>query len=358
MPRVAFYAPLKPPNHPVPSGDREMARNLITAIAAGPAKVDLVSELRIYDGAGDADTQSRLLALADAESRRLIHDLATDKPQLWVTYHNYYKSPDLIGPTVTRALNIPYVQIETSRAKRRLNGPWARFATAAEAASDAADLIFYLTQLDQQALQRDRPDMQTLAHLRPFLPLASLPECSDKPDAPMLVAAMMRSGDKLASYRIIAETLAQLSTPDWHLNIAGDGPARPQIEALMARFAPRVQFLGQLDRDGMAQAYSAASLFLWPGVNEAYGMVYLEAQAAGLPVVAQDRNGVRDVLLPGNYPHPDAGPKALARQIDTLLGDPAKRTDRGQCGRRMVAEKHLIGAATDSFWSAVKGIRE
>lgn len=354
MTHVAFYAPMKPPTHPNPSGDREMARNLMTAIAAGPSTVDLVSELRVHDSAGNPDEQARLRMLAEAEANRLIQELSAKNTRLWVTYHNYYKAPDMIGPTVARALNIPYIQIESSRAKSRLNGPWSAYATAAETASDAADLIFYPIQLDLQTLKRDQTTHQKLALLRPFLPITALPANTYRPDGPMLTVGMMRERDKLESYTLIADTLAGLQATDWLLNIVGDGPARPQIEALMKPFGDRVRFLGQLDRQAVSTAYSEASVFLWPGVNEAYGMVYLEAQAAGLPVVAQDRDGVRDVVLPGAYPLPGDGPQALARDLDQLLADADQRSLRSIAGRVMINDNHLIGAATHSFWSAVR----
>ena len=282
-----------------------------------------------------------------------MRDLSANDTRLWVTYHNYYKAPDMIGPGVAGALNIPYVQIESSRAKSRLSGPWAGYAAAAEIAADAADLIFYPIQLDLQTLKRDQTAHQQLALLRPFLPITALPENPYKSDGPILAAGMMRQRDKLDSYALIAETLANLQTSDWHLNIAGDGPARAQVEALMAPFGDRVRFLGQLDRKDMVAAYAEASVFLWPGVNEAYGMVYLEAQAAGLPIVAQDRDGVRDVIVAGTYPSPEDGPQALAVELDRLLGDPALRLLRSDAARAMIGKNHLLGAATDSFWSAV-----
>ncbi|MGB0914249.1 MAG: glycosyltransferase family 1 protein, partial [Phaeobacter italicus] len=65
--RIAFYAPMKSPRHPVPSGDREMARNLITRLEATGAAVSLCSELRIFDKTGSAQTQETLRAKAKAE---------------------------------------------------------------------------------------------------------------------------------------------------------------------------------------------------------------------------------------------------------------------------------------------------
>ena len=343
--RIAFFAPMKAPDHETPSGDREMARNLMTALRATGAKVDLASDMRIYDGAGDPWQQSALMEAAKPEIARLTEEFAQDAPSIWVSYHNYYKSPDLIGPPVCAALNIPYVQIETSRARKRLSGPWAGFARVAEEACDAAELVFYMTVHDQETLERDRPDGQRLVHLPPFLPLEDLPASSSLDSSDIFAAGMMRAGDKLASYQLVAETLALLDDQPMRLRIAGDGPMRREVEKLMAPFGDKVRFLGRLDAEQMARAYSNASLFFWPGVNEAYGMVYLEAQAKGLPVVAQDRPGVRDVLAPGDHPAPKDGPQAMAKTIRSLLNDAALRAERGRQSRAHVAENHLLATA-------------
>lgn len=347
--RIAFYAPMKSPRHPVPSGDREMARNLSTIIQAGGATVDLVTELKVFDKRGDTQAQALLRQKAALEVERLLAEMPP--ADLWVTYHNYYKAPDLIGPAVARARAIPYVQIESTRAMRRLDGPWADFAQSAHDAADAADVIFYLTANDLITLERERFGDQTLAPLPPFLPIDALPHPSTL-DGPMLSVGMMREGDKLASYQIIADSLAGLKG-DWHLQIVGDGPARPQVEALMAPFGQRVDFLGERSRAELAQIYSQASLFLWPGVNEAFGMVYLEAQSHGLPVVAQDRPGMRDVLAPGIYPAPDAGVAALTQHLQQLLGAPDLRQQLGAQARDRIAETHLAPAASARFWATV-----
>src|SRR3712207_2979896 len=72
--RIAFYAPLKPPDHPVASGDRAMARALIAALTIGGHDVGAVSAFRSYDS-GCAHRQERLrtvgLRLADRIARRI-----------------------------------------------------------------------------------------------------------------------------------------------------------------------------------------------------------------------------------------------------------------------------------------------
>ena len=342
--RLAFYAPLKAPDHPVPSGDRTMARSLLAAFAGMGIDVTQPSDLRSRDGRGDATVQSDIMAKSTAALPDLIAQGRAEGWQAWLTYHNYYKAPDLLGPHVAQALGIPYLLIEATRAKKRLTGPWANFAAAAEAATDAAQTVFYLTKRDAEALKRDAPSSQHLIHLRPFLNRADLPKPSQL-NGPILSVGMMRHADKLASYEIIAQTLVLLPVGTWHLNIAGDGLARAEVAALMAPFGDAVTFLGALDEAALTQAYQSASIFFWPGVNEAFGLSYLEAQAAGLPVVAQDRPGVRDVLAPGDYPLPDAGPKPLADRLSALLNNPSSKKTASQTALAHIDAHHLLPAA-------------
>lgn len=342
--RLAFYAPMKAPDHPVPSGDRSIARALLSTLRLVGTEVDLASRLRSREGKGDPARQREIEEAAKEEVARLVDAPEAGAWQAWITYHNYYKAPDLIGPPVAKALGIPYVQIESTRARKRLTGPWAGFARQAEAAADAAQLIFYFTQRDAETLQRDAPEEQRLVHLRPFLDRADLPMQSEL-SGPMLSVGMMREGDKLASYRIIAETLDEMADLDWRLDIAGDGPPRGQVEALMQPFGDRVRFLGMLDAERLQRAYRKASLLLWPGVNEALGMVYLEAQAAGVPVVAQDRPGMQELLAPAAYPAIAEGAQGLARMAKAYLRNAALRQEAGRVARAHVQAHHLLPAA-------------
>jgi glycosyltransferase involved in cell wall biosynthesis len=159
----------------------------------------------------------------------------------------------------------------------------------------------------------------------------------------------MRHGDKLASYRILAAALAGLQHVPWTLDIAGDGEARGETERLFEPFAGRVRFHGQVEnRAKLGALYEGADLFVWPAVNEAYGMVLLEAQMFGCPVVAGAYGGVPSVVKdaetgllasPGDV-------TAFAQAILALLEDRERRRRLGAAARRFVAEERgLEGAA-------------
>src|SRR5215468_5087293 len=100
--RIAFYAPLKPPTHPVPSGDRRVARLLMAAFGRANHRVELASRFRSRDGVGDPVRQQALAELGHHLARRLARQYQArppaERPELWFTYHVYYKAPDWLGP--------------------------------------------------------------------------------------------------------------------------------------------------------------------------------------------------------------------------------------------------------------------
>jgi glycosyltransferase involved in cell wall biosynthesis len=345
--KLAFYAPLKPADHPTPSGDRAMARAVLSALADAGYDALVASDLRSFEPGGRTTAQQHLMAQAAAEIERLIQLGQRQNWAAWVTYHTYYKAPDLVGPQVSAALGIPYVLIEATRAKKRLGGPWDAFAKASEAACDAADAIFYLTERDAQALRRDAPDGQRILHLHPFLDRADLPPKSTHQGG-MLSIGMMRKGDKLASYKLIAETLALLPSYMQHIDIVGDGAARSEVELLFEPFYDAVTFHGALPASAIDALYGQAKLLFWPGVNEAFGMTYLEAQSAGVPVVAQHRPGVCDVTL-GPQPPVEDGPAGMAKAIQKLIQDADHHHHQSADARAMISQHHLRPAAAQTL---------
>jgi hypothetical protein len=152
---IAFYAPLKAPDHPVPSGDRRMAGLLMAALRAAGHDVMLASRLRSYEGQGDAASQAEIRAAGEAEAQTLIERFydAEPPPQAWFTYHLYHKAPDWLGPTVSRALAIPYVVAEASFAPKQAQGPWTEGHAAVAAALGRAGAVLAVTEDDRAGLR-------------------------------------------------------------------------------------------------------------------------------------------------------------------------------------------------------------
>ena len=299
--RIAFYAPMKPPDHPTPSGDVRVARLLIAALRQAGSRVELASRLRTWDGGGDERRQARLAKIGARSAERLIQRYKRAprgaRPDLWFTYHLYHKAPDWLGPAVARALEIPYVVAEASYAPKRAGGPWDRGHRAVAAALGQADVVFHLNTRDSACVDPLLKPGARAVRLPPFLDVKTFAGPPDRApfdrlgvqrNVPVLLAvAMMRPGDKLASYRVLAAALRQLLDRPWCLIVVGDGPARAEVEAAFSGLpADRVRLIGTVNAEALPPLYRAADIFIWPAVNEAFGMAILEAQAAGLPVVA------------------------------------------------------------------------
>lgn len=366
--RLAFYAPMKPPGHPSPSGDRQMARLLWAALTRAGHEMELASTFRSWDGRGDPVRQRRIAELGRRIAARIVRRYrerpVADRPQLWFTYHLYHKAPDWLGPVVTRVLGIPYVVAEASFAPKRTDGRWALGHDAAARAIAAADLIVVVNGTDQECLLPLVREPGRLQRLAPFIDARSFFRAgadragqrwtiAQKLDldlrAPVLATvAMMRGGDKLRSYRVLGGALARIMDRPWTLLVAGDGPARDEARAALSPLGERVRWLGLVGQDELPAVCAAAEIYVWPAVNEAYGLAFLEAQAAGAPVVAGRYGGVAEVVRDR-----DTGllaavgdAAAFAAGVACLLDDAALRTAMSRRAVEHVRRRHDLPAAS------------
>jgi glycosyltransferase involved in cell wall biosynthesis len=164
----------------------------------------------------------------------------------------------------------------------------------------------------------------------------------------LVTVAMMRPGAKLASYRLLAEALTLVGSPGWELVVIGDGPARADVEAAFAAFGPdRVRLVGFQSAEQVAAWLRSSDLFVWPGIDEAFGIAPIEAQACGVPVVAGDGLGVATVVAAGRtgllVPLGDAS--AFAAAVRRLMSDEPLR-------RRMASEATIYAQSRHSLPAA------
>jgi glycosyltransferase involved in cell wall biosynthesis len=353
--RVLVHCPLKPPDHPVASGERTVARLILRALERAGCRPELVSRLRMLEREGDPDRMASLAAEAEAEADRVVGAErgrpASERAGAMLTYHCFYKAPDVLGPHVARALGIPYLVAEGSRAPKRAAGRFAAGHRLAEAALDGADAILVMNEADREMLELARPPGQLLPAFPPFLDLDEWPKPAhrERRETPrLLVVAMMRTGDKLASYRILAEALAHCTDRPWILDAVGDGPARREVEQLLQPFGERVHFAGAVEYGApLARHYAEADLLVWPAVNEAFGMVFLEAASQGCPALAGDFGGVRAMVQDGLSGRvvPGGDAAAFAAALSGMLDDRAGLDRLGREARVFVERERGIDAA-------------
>ena len=351
MKRVLLYAPMNPlvPGAP-PSGDRAMTGLLARALETIGYRAEPASPLRAYEGKGDAAQQSAIAEAAKPEISALIARHRADPPALWLTYLSYYKSPDHLGPHVAKALGIPYVIVEASHAPKRVIGDFAAPYAAAKFALESADAVIAMTDHDAAMLQQVVAP-ERLHRLPPFIDAARFRGLARKSGLTPLIlsVAMLRPGKKLANFPLIASALARIADLKWFYVVAGGGAGEAEARAAFANFPrDRVTFMGAVPPEAMPALYARADLYLWPGLKEAYGLSYLEAQASGLPVVACQTAGVPAVVEQGRggLLSPAGDAEALAQSLRILLLNRQTRDIMGEVAAEFVhGERDIAHAA-------------
>lgn len=359
--RIAFYAPLKSPDHSTPSGDRQMGRLLFRALQDCGHEVEIVTHFRAYLRQPSDAAWTDMLEAADREIGRIAAAWSgLGAPDLWFCYHPYYKSPDLLGPRLAERFGLAYITAEASYSERRNIGSWAEAQARVADAVAGAQLNLCFTRRDRDGLTEALPHAR-LAMLPPFIDSAPF-GAAPAPDAAgrLVSVAMMRPGDKFDSYDALARALSLLADLPWTLHVAGDGEARDRVHGLFEGWlAKRVEWLGALPPERIPDLLAGGGIFVWPGRGEAYGLAYLEAQAAGLPVVAQRTAGVPEVVEDGETGllTPEGDVAAFAAAIRNLLRDGDCRRRMAANARRRVLRRHSLAGTSSLLRQALQSIQ-
>lgn len=152
---------------------------------------------------------------------------------------------------------------------------------------------------------------------------------------------------------------AMRGLPHARLAVIGEGPEGEKLQRLAVDFdvADRIEFLGELPDPEVVAHLHAADLFILPShlPSEAYGLVQIEAMAAGLPVVSTDlptgvpfvnQHGVTGLVVP------PADDQALAAAIAELLGDTSRRLAMAEAAHRRAREMFSVAAMVDGVEAA------
>jgi glycosyltransferase involved in cell wall biosynthesis len=158
---------------------------------------------------------------------------------------------------------------------------------------------------------------------------------------------------------VLLKAASQLSIINYQLSIIGDGDMRAYYEKLVLELgiADRVNFVGNVDNEGLAEYYLNSDVLVLPSINqgEAFGLVLLEAMASGKPVIASRLPGVRSVFEDGKqgFLVKPGDILDLAEKLKIILNDSSLAQMMGKAGRKLVEEKYTwekVGERLDDIY--------
>jgi phosphatidyl-myo-inositol dimannoside synthase len=298
-----------------------------------------------FDSAGELEVQR--IGWRDGRRHRLkvVHLNASalrigagSRPRAVISGHAVTAPAATAVARLTGAPSIQYLHADEARHRPRLVSFAVRRADAVVAVSGHAREAALAAGADP-------------AHVEVVLPGVDPPsDVSAEPAPQPTVITVARLSDRYKGHDTMlrAMPLVRAEVPDARWLVVGDGPLRAELEAAAeaAGLAEAVSFTGSVPDEERDRLLASAHVFAMPsrlppeGVGgEGFGIVYLEAAARGLPVVAGDVAGPRDAVVDG-----DTGllvdpedPAAVAGALSSLLAEPTRATALGEAGRRRAA---------------------
>ena len=133
--------------------------------------------------------------------------------------------------------------------------------------------------------------------------------------------------DKIKGVTYLIQAMEKI---DAKLVIVGDGVLRSELEEQAKTFGDKVHFMGAVEHSKLAEIYSEADVFVAPsitmenGATEGFGLVFIEAMAAGIPVIGTKTGGIKDIIIDGETGYFVKGKDsdAIAERVNFLLENP------------------------------------
>jgi glycosyltransferase involved in cell wall biosynthesis len=363
--RIAFHAPRASYLRPGLSGDKVLVARLLEALRERGHEVEIVSCVNARDLWRRRAPARRLLSEAIAVRQRM----RRFRPEGWLVFNPSNSNPDLFGWWQHPSR---YVLINTdvgggSRLPRRWRLPFALAHRRSLARADA------IAACDPGALARLRS--LGLGDRSFLIPLAGRTQGRRlrKADARRQLGLPQRSPIVLCVSRLtvgrasgrppktemVVETLRALAElpSQASLVIVGDGPGRERVERTVQEFglSDRVRLEGRTD----AQPYFAAcDVFAFPHPDDRPYLAVLEAQAAGLPVVAMRQKATAAIVDAGRTGLLAANLPEFRSHLAALIGDSDRREAMGQAARAYVARSHSIDVRVEQLEALLSDARK
>ena len=165
---------------------------------------------------------------------------------------------------------------------------------------------------------------------------------------------------RLKNHSALITALADLP-PHVHLTIVGDGPLRTELEqhAADTGVAPRVTFTGRVPAAEVRERMRSSTILVHASWSETFGLVYVEAAVAGLPVLTTDHATAR-WLVPRYVPGLVTPPTEIAEGVRRLLADLPSDEDtaRSAAARRQDFDKHATTLTWTTLLQEIAATRE
>lgn len=275
---------------------------------------------------------------------------------LVVTYHNDLRAPGLRGAMFS---------LYERTAARAILGAARRIAVVADGYGEASPLLRRLSPLPGRVVEL--PNGVDAEAFRPGLDGSAVRARFGVPATAvvLLFAGGLDTAHHFKRVDLLLRAVASVRDRELWTLIAGDGDLRPQFEALAAALgiAERVRFTGGMAHRELPRVFAAADALVLPSDGtESFGMVLIEAMATGIPVIATDLPGVRDVVDRGRD-----GFLATPGDLDSLTGalselvslPDARRWAMGAQGRAKVERRYAwprIGDQLEALYAEVLAV--
>ncbi|MEN3369360.1 MAG: colanic acid/amylovoran biosynthesis glycosyltransferase [Verrucomicrobiota bacterium] len=298
---------------------------------------------------------------------RIEAELRAARPTL---IHAHFGTDGLLVLPLARALGVPLITSLRGYDVTRSDGAllrsgrlsWMRYALGKKRLQCNGALFLAVSDaLRERAIAHGYPEARTLTHyngvdLDRFRPGVA-------PREPGLVLHVGRLVEKKGT-KVLIEALARIANAK--LVVIGDGPLRGTLEQQARALGDRVQFLGRLPSDEVANWMRRASVLAAPSLTAADGdaeglpNVVVEAAASGLPVVGTIHSGIPEAIDDGisGFLVPERNAEALALRLTQLLGSESLRRDMGTAARRLAERKfsrQTLTARLESIYDEVAG---
>lgn len=268
--------------------------------------------------------------------------------------HAHFGSAAVPASALARALGVPLV-VTYHGVDITVAPSSERQRRARRAGFAAADAVIAVSQFIAQALRHNGcPEQKIHVHsigidTEHFAP-------GTAPRDPATVLFVGRLVEKKGAIHLVrAMAAVRAAVPGARLVVVGEGSERPRLEAEAAARGVPVEFRGVQPPAAVRAWMQRATVLCGPSIversgnTEGLGMVFVEAQACGCPVVVSDAGGARESLLPGESGTlvPPADPEALAAALIPLLQDPGLAARMGAAARAQVLDRFDLRRQTD-----------